>query len=124
MEEQNTNEQKPVEQPIVTADTSDIEKNKAMAIIGYIIPILFFIPLVTEAKDSVYAKFHANQQLILLIAAIGVNVIGAIIPILGWFIILPLGTVAIFVFAIIGLINAAKGEMKELPLIGGYKIIN
>lgn len=124
MEEQNTNEQKPAEQPTVATDTNDIEKNKAMAIIGYIIPILFFIPLVTEAKDSVYAKFHANQQLILLIAAIGVNVIGAIIPILGWFIILPLGTVAIFVFAIIGLINAAKGEMKELPLIGGYKIIN
>lgn len=124
MEEQNTNEQQPVEQPAVATDSNDIEKNKAMAIIGYIIPILFFIPLVTEAKDSVFAKFHANQQLILLIAAVLVNVVGAIIPILGWFVILPLGSIAIVVFAIIGLINAAKGEMKELPLIGGFKIIN
>lgn len=124
MEEQNTNEQQPVEQPAVATDSNDIEKNKAMAIIGYIIPILFFIPLVTEAKDSVFAKFHANQQLILLIAAVLVNVVGAIIPILGWFVILPLGSIAIVVFAIIGLINAAKGEMKELPLIGSFKIIN
>ena len=92
MEEQNTTEQQTSEQqneaPQAPAAVSsdDVEKNKAMAIIGYIIPILFFIPLVTEAKDSVYAKFHANQQLILLIASIGVSVVGSIIPILGWFI--------------------------------------
>lgn len=130
MEEQNTTEQQTSEQqneaPQAPAAVSsdDVEKNKAMAIIGYIIPILFFIPLVTEAKDSVYAKFHANQQLILLIASIGVSVVGSIIPILGWFIILPLGSIALFVLAIIGLINAAKGQMKELPIIGSFKIIN
>lgn len=133
MEENKTNEntQTTAEEPKVTpvavepvADNNDVNQNKAMAIIGYIIPILFFIPLVTDAKNSPFAKFHANQQLILLIAAIAVNVVGSIIPILGWFIILPLGVIAIFIFAIIGLINAAKGEMKELPLIGGFKIIN
>lgn len=113
-------------QPVVepTAGNSDVNDNKAMAIIGYIIPILFFIPLVTDAKNSPFAKFHANQQLVLLIAAIAVNVVGAIIPFIGWFLILPLGSIAIIVFAIIGVINAAKGEMKELPLIGGFKIIN
>ena len=48
MEEQNTTEQQnqteqqvPAVAPIV--DAGDVEKNKAMAIIGYIIPILFFI---------------------------------------------------------------------------------
>lgn len=123
MEDQTTNEPT---QPVAPAPAgnNDVNDNKAMAIIGYIIPILFFIPLVTDAKNSPFAKFHANQQLILLIAAIAVNVIGMIIPFLGWFIILPLGSIAIFVFAIIGLINAAKGEMKELPMIGGFKIIN
>ena len=113
------------EQKIVEhkADNKDVEANKAMAIIGYILPILFFIPLVTDAKNSTYAKFHANQQLILLLAAVAVNIVGTIIPILGWFIILPFGSLALIVIAIIGIINAAKGEMKKLPLIGGFSLI-
>ena len=102
----------------------DAEKNKAMAIVGYIIPILFFIPLVTEAKNSPFAKFHANQQLNLLLAAIVVNVVGGIIPFIGWFILLPLGSIFLIVVAIMGIINAAKGATKELPLIGGFKLIS
>jgi uncharacterized membrane protein len=105
-------------------DPQDVEKNKAMGIVGYIIPILFFIPLVTEAKNSPFAKFHANQQLNLLLAAVVVNVVGGIIPFIGWFIILPLGTIFLIVVAIMGIINASKGEMKPLPLIGGFKLIN
>lgn len=105
------------------ANNADAESNKAMAIVGYILPILFFIPLVSDAKNSKFAKFHANQQLNLLLAAIAVNVVGTIIPFLGWFIILPLGTILIFILAIIGIINAAKGEMKKLPIIGGFELI-
>lgn len=102
---------------------TDVEKNKVMAVVGYILPILFFVPLVSEAKNSPFAKFHANQQLNLLLAAIAVNVVGTIIPILGWFIILPLGGLAVLVIAIIGIIGAAKGEMKKLPVIGGFELI-
>lgn len=102
---------------------SDAEKNKAMGIIGYIIPILFFIPLITDAKNSPFAKYHSNQQLNLLLAAIVVNVVGGIIPFIGWFIILPFGSIALIVFAIMGIINAVKGEMKPLPLIGGINLI-
>jgi uncharacterized membrane protein len=109
---------------IKKASSEDVEKNKAMAIIGYIIPILFFIPLVTDAKNSPFAKFHANQQLILLIAAVVVNIVGGIIPFIGWFIILPLGAIFLLVVAIMGIINASKGEMKELPLIGSIKLIS
>ena len=57
--------------PEQKADSTDVEKNKALAIVGYIIPILFFIPLVTDAKNSPYAKFHANQQLNLLLFWVG-----------------------------------------------------
>jgi uncharacterized membrane protein len=121
MEEQKTNEVP--QQPVAANDPKDAENNKAMAIIGYILPILFFIPLVTDAKNSPFAKFHANQQLNLFLAGIAVNIVGTIIPFIGWFIILPLGALALLVIAIIGIMNAAKGEMKELPVIGGFSLI-
>jgi len=108
--------------PVSVADPSDIERNKVMAIVGYLLPILFFVPMLAETK-SPFGMFHAKQQLNLLLAAIVVNVVGGIIPFLGWFIILPLGSLAVFVIAIIGLIGAAKGEMKQLPVIGGFQII-
>ena len=121
MDEQTT--QQPAQPAAPQANQSDAEKNKAMAIIGYILPILFFIPLVTDAKNSAFAKFHANQQLNLLLAAIAVNIVGTVIPVLGWFIILPLGSIALIVLAIMGIINAAKGTMKKLPIIGGFELI-
>jgi len=109
---------------IKKGDPQDVEKNKAMAIVGYIIPILFFIPLVTDAKNSPFAKFHANQQLNLLLVAVVINIVGGIIPFIGWFIILPLGMIFLIVVAIMGIISASKGDMKALPLIGGFKLIS
>lgn len=124
MEEQTQQtQQAPVQPSAPQGNQSDIDKNKALAIVGYIIPILFFIPLITDAKNSPFAKFHANQQLILLLAAIAINVVGGIIPFLGWFIILPFGSIALIILAIMGIINAAKGEMKKLPVIGGIGLI-
>ncbi|PIR73853.1 MAG: hypothetical protein COU40_00420 [Candidatus Moranbacteria bacterium CG10_big_fil_rev_8_21_14_0_10_35_21] len=130
MEEQTQNNQPQNTQPQPTPGAnqsqgggSDAEKNKNMAIIGYIIPILFFIPLVTDAKNSPFAKFHAGQQLNLFLAVIVVQVVGILIPIIGWFLILPIGTIAIIVLAIMGLIHASKGETKKLPIIGGFEII-
>jgi len=117
-------ERKHEEHKTIKADPQDVEKNKAMAIVGYILPILFFVPLISDAKNSPFAKFHANQQLNLLLAAVVVNIVGGVIPFIGWFIILPLGMIFLIVVAIMGIINASKGEMKELPLIGGFKLIN
>jgi len=100
------------------------DTKKLWGILGYIIPVLFFIPLVMDdLKSDPYSKFHSNQQLVLLLAAIVVNIVGGVIPILGWFIILPIGTIVLLVLAIIGIINAAKGVQKPLPIIGGIVII-
>lgn len=98
---------------------ADVEKNKGVAMVAYII---FFVPLLA-AKDSKFAMYHANQGLILLIAAVAANLVLSLIPILGWIImglILPL---VVLGFAIIGIINASKGEMKPLPFIGGFEIL-
>ncbi len=98
-------------------DAQDIEKNKVMAVLAYII---FLIPLLA-AKDSKFARFHTNQGLVLFIGAILSSVIAAI-PLIGW-IIAPIAGLAITVLAIIGILNALNGRAKELPLIGKFKIL-
>ena len=98
-------------------DPQDIEKNKVMALLAYII---FLIPLLA-AKDSKFARFHTNQGLVLFIGAILSSVI-TVIPIIGW-IIAPIAGLAITVLAIIGIVNAIGGKAKELPIIGKFKIL-
>jgi uncharacterized membrane protein len=95
----------------------DVEKNKGMAIVAYLI---FFVPLLTESKNSPFAKYHVKQGLINLIVYVVLSFVGAIIPFLGWFIILPLSGLIYVIFLIIGIINASNGQMKPLPLIGKW----
>ncbi|QQS61847.1 MAG: hypothetical protein IPN70_02810 [Candidatus Moraniibacteriota bacterium] len=95
------------------------QNNNLIAALAYII---FFIPILV-AKEDKFAMYHANQGLLLLLMAIGINVVGTIIPIFGWFLILPLGNIFVLVLTIIGFLSAYKGEKKPLPLIGGYTIL-
>jgi uncharacterized membrane protein len=111
---------------IKKAEASDVERNKAMAIVGYIIQFLFFIPLITEeGKKSPFAKFHANQQLnLLLFIVVGWTAASILtIVVIGIFL-MPIVAIGSLVFMIMGIISASKGEMKELPLIGGFKLIS
>lgn len=102
----------------------DVEQNKVMAIIGYIFPIVFFIPLLTEAKNSAFARFHANQQLLLLLFGMIGYVAAAVLTVIYIGIILfPVITIASIVFMILGIINAVNGSMKQLPIIGGISLI-
>ena len=103
---------------------SDVEKNKLFAILGYIFPILFFIPLVTDGKDSPFAKFHANQQLILLICWVAWSVvISVLISIIHLYLIFRLLNLALFVVAVLWAISASRGETKPLPVVGGFELI-
>lgn len=103
----------------IVCDPQDIEKNKAYAILAYIW-ILFLVPLLA-AKDSPYAKFHANQGLVLFLFGIALGAVGWI-PILGWLVAI-VGSIMAFVFMIIGIVNAAQGECKPLPIIGEIELI-
>ena len=99
-------------------DPQDIQNNKVMAILAYL-GILVLVPLL-GAKQSPFARFHTNQGLLLIICEIVLSVAVAIlggIPVIGFLLKLVrgLGTLALL---IIGIVNAAKGRAKELPLIG------
>ncbi|GEM_PF-370425 len=101
-----------------TYTSEDIEKNKAIAALAYLI---FFLPLLA-AQDSSYARFHANQGLLLFILGFGGNTILTIIPILGW-ILIPFFSLFVIILAVMGILNAVNGKAKDLPLIGQYRII-
>ena len=113
-------EAEPAAAPAVEFTPEDASANKVMAILAYF-GILLLIPLFA-AKESKFARFHVNQGLILLIISVVVFAVGKIIPGLG--VLIGLLDLAIAVFAIIGIINAAKGQAKELPLVGKFRIIS
>lgn len=96
----------------------DIENNKIPAGLAYII---FFLPLIV-CPNSPYGKFHGNQALLLFLVALIGSVVLSLIPIIGW-ILLPLFSLAILIFAIVGLINGFQGKVKRLPIFGNYTII-
>lgn len=90
------------------------------------ISILVLIPLI--AGKSRFAKFHANQGLVLcIIEVIFGIVIGALmrIPILGiiFGIISVLFELICVFMSIIGIVGVVNGEEKELPIIGAIHLI-
>ncbi len=108
----------------------DISENKIMGVLSYF-GILCLIPLLAAPKSK-FARYHANQGLVLLISEIAFGIVymilSTILTFISWrlyFIVTILGLLWIVfgVLAIIGIINAAGGKVKELPLIGKMKIL-
>lgn len=126
-------------------DQKDIDSGKGMAVLSYILaPIPYFVE-----KKNPYVKYHAVQGMNLFIIAVAYSIINSILQsvikvkcvnadlnawfelagetcrITPWWVTLPLAliSIAISVFAIIGIVYAVQGKTKELPLIGKIKII-
>ena len=96
--------------------TGKKEKNTGMAIIAYII---FFIPLLTDAKNDPFVKFHVKQGLALFIFGVAGSIICSVLTaVLIGLLLAPLLSIAVLVLAIIGIINASQGVEKDLPVIG------
>ncbi len=99
-------------------DPADIEANKVFAVLAYL-GILVLVPIFA-AKESKFARFHANQGLVLAIVELACSILSGI-PILG--IIFGLLGFICVIFAILGIVNACKGLAKELPIIGKFVIL-
>ena len=98
----------------------DVDDGKVLAILSYIIPILCIIPLIQ--KDNNFSLYHAKQCLLLIIASFVLGIASSVLApvfcigaILG-----VVGTPFLFVLWVMGLINAIKGEVKPVPLIGKF----
>ncbi len=96
--------------------SKDAEENKLIAAIGYL-GILCLIPLLLK-KDSAFAQFHGKQGLVILISWL-ILWVGNVVPLLGQLVWL-VGSLALLILIIMGMIHALNGEMWELPVLGKY----
>ena len=88
-----------------------------MAILAYL-GILIIVPFLTDAKNDPFVKFHLKQGLVLIVLEV-ISLFVNVVPILGWIVGFLLW-LAILILIVTGVINAASGKMKELPLIGHF----
>ena len=117
MSEQNNTE--------LVIDPQDANENKLMAILCYVI---FLVPLILgKHKESPLVKFHLNQSLLIAICAAASIIVAAILLVvfmaigvafIGWIIYFAV-IIMLVVCEISGIISAAKGTAKKVPLIGG-----
>ena len=56
------------------------------------------------------AVYHGKQAAFMGFAEAAVYIVGGIVPIVGWFCILPVGLLGIKIYAIIGLVQSAQGK--------------
>ena len=107
-EQQNAN-QNPNQN--VNRGSSGSISTKATGVLAYITWIGFLIAYF--AGDRQGARFHLNQGLV-------VNLFGLLsaVPLVG-----RIWSIFILICAIIGIINASNGENKEVPLIGGIRLL-
>jgi len=96
-------------------------EDKTAAILSYLTLIGFIVAIVLNSnKKTKIGAFHLRQALGLILTWIGIvfcDIILVFIPILGWLAILALW-LSMITLLIMGVITAAKGEMKPLPVVG------
>lgn len=126
-------------------DATDIQNNKVMGVLAYL-SWLVLVPIF-GAKDSKFAKFHANQGLVLAICEIAWALVFGILAgifapnayeqvaiALGQFsikgllsglfgIICGVGELAFLACAVMGIVAAAQGQAKTIPFFGKFKIL-
>lgn len=110
----------------------DISQNQTLSIFAYF-SWFVLIPLLA-AQNSPYARFHSNQGLVLAIFWTGWWVIAGIVSgifrwvAFGWlelFVSTLMGILNLpfLILMILGIVNAASGKARELPVIGKIRIL-
>lgn len=90
----------------------DIEENKIVAALSYI-SFLCLVPLILKPKSQ-FCKFHGKQGIILVIGEV-INSFLFFIPPLFF-----IGSVALLVLSIIGVLKTLNGEYWEMPYLSEY----
>lgn len=112
-------------------DASDLRENQVKGGIGYV-PVLFFLPLIL-CPNSKYGRFCANQGLIAVAVLVVVEVafwilnallgwvplIGGLVEVVRWLIQAAVWLLALYY----AYLACSKGDARELPMLGGLRLI-
>ncbi len=79
--------------------------------------LIFFLPLIVT-PNSKLGRYHATQAAHLFLYGIATVILSTIFFPLALF--MPFVQLGLLVLGIMGFMNAYKGEMKPVPLIGEY----
>lgn len=111
-------------------DPEDIAMFKRISIVAYL-GLLVLIPILCFPKSR-FTRYHSNQGLTLAIIEVVFYIIMGILNILlvrmRFFLILLgiiafAGSVVVIYLMVVGIINAAKGRARELPVIGKFRLL-
>lgn len=106
---------------------SELQQKKVICALSYVFGILFFLPLIFYPKDD-FAKFHANQSLVILLTVIvGEALFGilSLIPVLNvvFGILCAVFGVVMLIYCIFGVVGVVREEKNELPVLGKIKLL-
>ena len=94
----------------------DISDNKVFAMLPYLMSFIGVIIALLAAPSSPFTMFHVRQGLKVAVVEILVGIVGAIIPIIGWFA-LGICMIILLVVEIICFFRVCKGQAKEAPIV-------
>ena len=117
------------------SDSSEGSSDRGFAVLAYFW-ILWLLPLIFAGKSE-FARFHANQGLVLFLFECILSVAVQIVSVIVTAIFVSVGMSAALpalafsgltfgigaIFSIIGIVNAANGRIQKLPLIGNITLI-
>lgn len=96
--------------------------SKLQSILSYLGILWLVAYFMGKDQRDDFSRFHLKQGLGLIIFSfifsIALGIIASIVPAIGIFV--NIASLLVLVLLIIGIVNAANGKMKPLPIIGDY----
>ena len=107
-----------------TPPVAPVSEDRTVAILAYITIIGFIIAIVMHgSKKTPLGSFHLRQVLGLVVTGLALwlpGIIISMIPVVNFLMLLiwPLIGISLFVLWLLGLIAAANGQRKPVPVLG------
>jgi uncharacterized membrane protein len=106
--------------PTSVAAESGLADNVAGALAYVtIIPAIVFL-VMDQYNKRPFVRFNAFQCICLAVTWMILSFVCGIIPILGWFVLLPIVALTMLVTVIMCIVKAYSGEKWKVPVIGNY----
>lgn len=104
-------------------ESKPASNEQMMGALAYLLgPVTGIILLITEKKND-FIRFHAMQSIIVFGGIILVHIVLAIIPVLGWMVLIVLAPILYiggFILWVVLMWKAYNGERYKLPYAGDF----